>query len=140
MRTAREPKIGCTEWRMENDKHFDAWIGIHTLRRTMGRIYQSTFWRKFSSSLVHLRSNTICHHFQLQMKEVDTLLGEINVRMNQNRYFEKHYNELQSISNNIIENIDDLEAVLSSVSWSICRLWVAFAIIFLSEFRRISCR
>lgn len=48
------------------------------------------------------------------MKEIDTILGEIIVRMNQNRTFEKHYGELQSICNNIIENIKDLEALLTS--------------------------
>lgn len=51
-----------------------------------------------------------------QVNEANKLLGEIIVRMNQNRYFEKHYNELQSISNNILENIDDVEALLLSVS------------------------
>lgn len=52
----------------------------------------------------------------MQIKEVNTLLREIISRMNQNRYFEKHYNELKSITNNIIENIEDLEALLLSVS------------------------
>lgn len=48
------------------------------------------------------------------MKEIDTLLGEIIVRMNQNRSFERHYTELQSICNSIIDNIKDLEALLTS--------------------------
>lgn len=34
--------------------------------------------------------------------------------MNQNRAFEKHYAELQSVCNSIIENIKDLEALLTS--------------------------
>lgn len=41
-------------------------------------------------------------------------MGEIIVRMNQNRTFEKHYGELQSICNSIIENIKDLEALMTS--------------------------
>lgn len=48
------------------------------------------------------------------MKEIDTILSEVIVRMNQNRAFEKHYSELQSICNSIIENIKDLEALLTS--------------------------
>lgn len=48
------------------------------------------------------------------MKEIDTILSEVIVRMNQNRAFEKHYPELQSICNSIIENIKDLEAILTS--------------------------
>lgn len=48
------------------------------------------------------------------MKEINTILGEIIVRMNQNRTFEKHYGELQSICNSIIENIKDLEALMTS--------------------------
>lgn len=50
----------------------------------------------------------------MQVKEIDTILSEVTVRMNQNRTFEKHYAELQSICNSIIENIKDLEALLTS--------------------------
>lgn len=49
-----------------------------------------------------------------QVKEIDTILSEVTVRMNQNRAFEKHYGELQSICRSIIENIKDLEALLTS--------------------------
>lgn len=49
-----------------------------------------------------------------QVREIDTILSEIIVRMNQNRAFEKHYGELQSICRSIIENIKDLEALLTS--------------------------
>lgn len=34
--------------------------------------------------------------------------------MNQNRLFEKHYSELQSICRNIIENIKDIELLLTT--------------------------
>lgn len=53
-------------------------------------------------------------HFGI--KEINTLLGEIVARMNQNRNFEKHYSELRTIFDNIIENVDDYEALLISVS------------------------
>lgn len=49
-----------------------------------------------------------------KVKEIDTILSEVIVRMNQNRAFEKHYPELQSICNSIIENIKDLEALITS--------------------------
>lgn len=65
-----------------------------------------------------------------QVNEVNTLLGEIIVRMNQNRFFEKHYNELQSISNNIIENIEDVEALLLSVSGNSPRVVMFIGYIF----------
>lgn len=48
------------------------------------------------------------------MKEIDTILSEVIVRMNQNRTFEKHYSELQSICNSIIGNVKDLEALLTT--------------------------
>lgn len=53
------------------------------------------------------------YHFQT--KEINSILGQIIVCMNQNRNFEKHYNELQSICNNVIENVDDIEELLVSV-------------------------
>lgn len=34
--------------------------------------------------------------------------------MNQNRTFEKHYSELQSICNSIVGNVKDLEALLTT--------------------------
>lgn len=49
-----------------------------------------------------------------QVKEIDTILSEIIVRMNQNRTFEKHYSELQSICNSIVRNVKDLEALLTT--------------------------
>lgn len=49
-----------------------------------------------------------------QVKEIDTILSEVIVRMNQNRTFEKHYSELQSICNSIIGNVKDLEALLTT--------------------------
>lgn len=48
------------------------------------------------------------------MKEIDIILSEVSIRMNQNRAFEKHYGELQSICRSIIENIKDLEALITS--------------------------
>lgn len=48
------------------------------------------------------------------MKEIDTILSEVTARMSQNRIFEKHYSELQSICNSIIENIKDLELLLTT--------------------------
>lgn len=48
------------------------------------------------------------------MKEIDTILSEVIVRMSQNRTFEKHYSELQSICNSIIGNVKDLEALLTT--------------------------
>lgn len=47
-------------------------------------------------------------------KEIDTILSEIIARMNQNRAFEKHYSELESICKSIIENCKNLEALLIS--------------------------
>lgn len=41
-------------------------------------------------------------------------MSEVIVRMNQNRAFEKHYSELQSICSNFIANIKDLETLLTS--------------------------
>lgn len=81
-----------------------AWKTINTLTHASEFIHCVEPWAEY-----------ISQHFGV--KEVNTLLGEIIVRMNQNRFFEKHYNELQSISNNIIENIEDLEALLLSVSF-----------------------
>lgn len=51
---------------------------------------------------------------EIQVKEIDTILSEVIVRMNQNRTFEKHYAELQSICNSVVENIKDFEALLTS--------------------------
>lgn len=47
-------------------------------------------------------------------KEIDTILSEIIARMNQNRAFEKHYAELESICKSIIDNCTNLEALLIS--------------------------
>lgn len=47
-------------------------------------------------------------------REIDTILGEIIARMNQNRAFEKHYAELESICKSIIDNCKSLEALLIS--------------------------
>lgn len=42
-------------------------------------------------------------------------MGDVLARMNQNRAFENHYTELQSISDKIVQHSKNLEGLLTTV-------------------------
>lgn len=42
-------------------------------------------------------------------------MGDVLVRMNQNRAFESHYAELQSITDKIVQHTKNLEGLLTTV-------------------------
>lgn len=58
----------------------------------------------------------------LQLREVNTFLGDVLSRLNQNRAFENHYTEMYSIVDKIVTHTKSFEGLLISVSRSHCRL------------------
>lgn len=102
-----------------------SWKAITTLTQASEFIHCIESWAEFVSVNFgvsvksqridqHALFHVFCFFSNSQVKEIDTILSEVIVRMNQNRTFEKHYIELQSICNSIIGNVKDLEALLTT--------------------------
>lgn len=62
-------------------------------------------------------------NFPFQLAEVNSFLGDVLSRLNQNRAFENHYAEMYSIVDKVVTHSKSFEGLLISVTFDSFNVW-----------------
>lgn len=109
-----------------------AWKYMSNLKEPYKFMHNAEIWVGFTVVHFSVRNNQLFFHFifkycyccyiqiynnnYFQLKEINTLLGEIISQLNHNREFENYYPQLQSIVEKVVAHTQDFESLLTMVS------------------------